>query len=457
MYQKIKNNRIYVCFILLTLLFLCYWFVHDQRNVIVADGLFYYQYFVKIFITRDFVGGGLIKYPVGTALVQLPFLLVGLICARIFGIDFEYGQAPIFQFSVFVSAVFYTLLGLTFLYRLLQKRYSNKAATLACVSLLFGTMLLVYTTGMASFSHAYGFFSCTAFFCYTDWYEQKYESLSGKNKLWADMFLGCLLGLVVIIRNTNIIIAFAYLLYGVDSLRGLKTRLKKLFGKKRIYQIVIFLGIYMIQLICYRLQTGNWVLYSYTGEHFTYLLNPQIYKVLFSDAKGLFIYSPILFVALMGMIMDRKKRNAYDLAQWIIFAVQTYIIASWWCWWLGTAYSERMYCDLLCIFAIPLAGFYEQLLLYENEKDILPEQKKRRMMLCVPIWFMILSFILLNLIWIQGCSNGVISSNFGTWKMLSNQLMDKSFLFAIPFCLCFLSMCKKEKQERESVFKKTKK
>lgn len=424
--KRIKNNILFSIFIFFTLLYLIVWFVCEKRVVINSDGSFYYLYFVRLFIEHNFIGSGLIKYPVGTALLQLPFLLFGLVTAKLLGIPLDEGMTQSFQISVYVAAVFYGLLGLTILYILLKEKYSKKASTLACVCIMWGTMLPEYMTHRASFSHAYGFFLCCLFMYYIINYEKKYDDISLYKKIVADLFLGVLLGMIAIIRNTDIIIGFIYFFYRVSSFSGFLKRLKRIFAPKIIIQILGFSGVYAIQIICWRLQTGKIIIYSYGNEAFDHLKNPQIMNVLFSDAKGLFIFSPILIIGMIGMIIGRKDNKEFRIAQWVIFILQTYIVAAWWCWWLGAAYGERMFCDILCIFAIPFASFFEQLELLPRTKDECGREGYRKGVYIV-IYILVCIFILMNFIWINGCRNGIIDDNLATWFMLRKQIMQVIF------------------------------
>lgn len=419
----VKKDYLFFGLVLAFVLYSIFWFSHYSGSVIQSDGEYYYQYFSRTFITHDFKNSALIKYPIGTTLLQLPFLLIGKLVSYLMGMDYENGLNVIFQGTVFVSAVFYTICGFIFVYMILIKRFSRKAAVMTCGCLLWGTMILVYSAEMASFSHAYGFFLCALFLYYVEVYEKGYDAGIRKKKIISDIVLGAILGLIVLVRNTNIIIGFAYLLYNVTSPCSLRTRLNRVFSWKILIQILTFLFVYAVQIICWKIQTGHYIFFSYGDESFLYAANPQILKVLFSDAKGLFIYSPVLIIGLLGMIFELKQNPEFGISQWIIFVLQVYIISAWWCWWLGCAYSERMFCDFLSIFAIPMAAIFDgvdnnvNVNQSKNAGTVLPRMIKHG------IYLFAVAFVVLNFVWIDGCRNGVISNNLGTWAMLQNQLI----------------------------------
>lgn len=404
-------------FIILNVIYCWFWYAHYGGNSIQSDGTVYYSYFVKIFISHDFTNNGLIKFPIGTTILQLPFLLLAYGLSIILGKDLYGGYSPLFQVAVYAAAVFYFIAGISLLYKLLRKKYSQTACLITLLAISHGTMLIEYATRSCSFSHVYGFFICVAFFCYITYYEENVDVTSSPKKLALHLLLGFLLSLASIIRNTNIIIGMAYLFYNVDSLKSFINRLRKrIFRLSLVFQLLGFSIVYSIQLICWKIQTGEWIFYSYGEEKFLYVSNPQIINVLFSDAKGLFIYCPVLFVSIIGMIMFRKENREYCVAQWFIFAGITYFISAWWCWWLGGAYSERMYCDILCIFALPMAAFFDHLIKYFKtviQRDaLLP--KIAVSLICLSIMF----YILLNITWINGVHSGAINANMGSWHEL---------------------------------------
>ena len=200
-------------------------------------------------------------------------------------------------------------------------------------------------------------------------------------------------------------------------MRKIKERLKIIFSKKTIIQFSIFIGILLVQMLLYKLLTGEFVLNGYVNESFTHLTNPQIYKVLFSTNKGLFIFCPILFVGFLSMLLFENKNKEFKTAQFLIFIAQTYIIASWWCWWLGYGYSERMYCDVLCIFALPLANFF----------SILCNIKKKHTVIFFSLILIIILFIYINMNFITGISLGFIEQNYAIAHQLKKCLLLENF------------------------------
>lgn len=421
--NKTRNHSYFVFFMISIIAYFIMWF-YEYGADIYGDGAGYYEYFVRSFVKHDLLDSGIIKYPVGTMILQLPFTLSTLIVQNCMGRDLQDGYSQAFKDAVFLSALFYFVLSSILLYKFLCKKYSSSSATLTVAGISLGTMLPVYICEMASYSHIYGYFLCTAFFVYISYYEERRNQ---KKSLLMDLLLGALLGGCIIIRNTNVVIGSAYLFYGVTSINGFKSRLKTIFSFRIIPQLAGASCIYMIQMIFWRVMSGGWVFNSYSDEHFNYIYDPQMIRVLFSDAKGLFIYCPVLIIAIIGMIAFRNDNQEYRIAQWVIFIFVTYVIAAWWCWWLGCGYGERMYCDVLCIFALPFCGFMDNLKSWRHSlmDDAYVGKYVAIRVIPIIIYSVIFVFVVLNLTWINGTRAMVINDNFGTWYELKNCFFER--------------------------------
>ena len=112
-------------------------------------------------------GNYLDKYPVGVAVMALPFFLVAhagtLILSLHSGVAPNGYTDPLYHAAQAFSGLFYGLLGLVILKKLLDKYFSAKVVYLTIILITFGTNLFHYFTYDAVFSHAYSFFLFTLF------------------------------------------------------------------------------------------------------------------------------------------------------------------------------------------------------------------------------------------------------------------------------------------------------
>jgi len=291
------------------------------------------------------------KYPIGVAILLVPFFLLGHLLTVVFGGQLN-GWSFFYQYSAFFGGITYFLLGLIFLKRILKEHFSPKVVLFTMVAIVFGTNLFNYATYENIFSHVYSFFLIT-FLAYLTpkWLSEmdlKYSLAIGTN-----------VGFIVLVRQTNVIFVLLPLFYGVESLKGLKDRVMTFFKYWKVILISIISSvlIFLPQILYWKFASGHWLTSSYEGEGFSFL-RPQIFNVLFSVGKGLFFWSPILIFAVIGMFLLRKSARKYFVASIFVLILQIYLISSWWCWEFGWSFGHRAFIDSFGIFAIGLAGFY---------------------------------------------------------------------------------------------------
>ena len=77
-----------------------------------------------------------------------------------------------------------------------------------------------------------------------------------------------------------------------------------------------------------------------------------------------------------------------------------------------------MYCDILCIFAVPMAAFFDHFIEYVKavmqRESLLP--KVSVSLICLSAVF----YLLLGITWVNGVRSGAINANMGAWYELKN-------------------------------------
>jgi hypothetical protein len=350
----------------------------DSRRIIDGDGSGYYAYLPAVFIhgTTDFtpvfeleksrrgldymghyfhqLGEKKInKYYLGTALLMLPFFLLAWIYSFITGMPPD-GYNILFQYSIALGASIYAAIGLIATKKLIELFDVGKAISLISVILvLFGTNLFYYTFLHPSHSHVYSFAAISVFLLFARRYIL-YEKIN-------DFRLAMLFfGLIVLIRPTNAIV-FLSLPFLSGSSAVFTDRVKKLFKtpKKLILGLLLFFGVFSIQLIFNFIQTGNLLLWSYRNEGF-HFNDPAILSFLFSYRKGFFVYTPLMLLIVPGMILffHRSKFSFYTYFSFILILI--YMLSSWWNWFFGDSFGMRAMVDFYPLLAIPLALIIKQ-------------------------------------------------------------------------------------------------
>lgn len=347
------------------------WSRNSWKAILEADAKGYYAYLPAVFIYKDLnlgffekldmkkyynentffdyrtrVNGKTInKYYVGTAIAEMPFFLIAHVLSRMLGHEAD-GYTKLYTVFVSVAAIFYLFLGLIFLNAILSRLFMSEwEKAFILFMLVFGTNLFYYTVGEPGMSHIYSFAFISAFV----FYGMKFFS----NPQTKYTFIMCLLfGFIVLIRPINgLILLFCPFLAGdyKSLIQGIKFALKSPVILS-LSLLSAFLVVF-IQSILYKLSCGFFLADSYSNESFHFLA-PHMYDILFSYKKGLFLYTPMYLLSLVGLYYMYKKASYLFFSWSVFFIILTYFLSSWWSWYYGGSFSSRVYVDYLVVFVI---------------------------------------------------------------------------------------------------------
>lgn len=372
------SNELSIALVLV--IFFCHhgFFSNPKSELIKSDGFGYYSYLPAKFIyhdpsytflekyhkenyestglqgfTNEVNGRKVNKYFIGVSVLLLPFFFLAHWLSMAFGFAPD-GYSLLYQYFTGLGAIFYLWFGCRYCSRLMRM-YGISQGTTAMVipALVFGTLLFHYTVFEPSMSHVYSFAAISGFLYFT-----KKATLEHEGRHYFLAFIA--LGFIVLLRPVNILVVLA-----IPFLAGNKTVLLQtifaFFKRKRTLFISVlgFALLVSIQLLAWHKQTGSALLWSYSGEGF-YFSDPHIFGALFSYKKGLFVYTPIAFLALVGFFFLRKR--LFELTSLFLFLLITvYVISSWHDWSYGMSFGYRPLTDHFAFVAL-LAGFAFQLL-----------------------------------------------------------------------------------------------
>lgn len=350
-----------------------YWQTEIWSETIGSDGTGYYSYLPATFIYHDysfrfidsiqgkyhglygagncgfcnrFEGKTVNKFFIGEAAVLSPFFLLADLVTRMSDQPRD-GYSFYYMASVSVGGIFYMLLGLLAIRRLLKRRgVSDFKIAVVLASIYFGTTLFHYTSWQPSMTHVYSFSMIAIFVSLID-------SLSENFNRRRLILAGMIYGLIIIIRPIN-----AMCILSIPFIAGNPQRLKNLFqsvfrhyGALLLTAFVFALMIF-IQLYAYHVQAGKWYVYSYDKEGFDFL-HPHFFQCLFSYDNGMYVYSPLLLIATAGVLTLYK--DLYKLITFVLFfVVIVWVISSWWAWTYGGSFGMRPMVDYYVFFALLL-------------------------------------------------------------------------------------------------------
>ena len=335
----------------------------DSLPQIRSDGYSYYVYLPSVFIyhdatletlAHDWYGGTypdftgirrwpsthrwLNLHPIGTSVLMAPFFLVADLLSVWSNLPRD-GFSLYYQHGAALAAIAYFLLGLALLRRMLRRQFSDGVvlATLICIT--WGTNLFHYAVFDGTFSHAYAFFLvCLWVWLVEQWWDR--PTMAGS------LAVGGVAALNVLVRHTNAIFVLLLPLYGIVHWRDVRARALELRDRWRLLAAAASAGVLVLapQLALYKWITGEWFVNAYVthGMGFT-LGSPHLIAVLFSTQKGLFFWSPVLLLCVAGVFLATGRARALALPAVVLFALQTWLIASWSQWQFGASFGHRGY------------------------------------------------------------------------------------------------------------------
>lgn len=303
----------------------------------------------KLWAKETYDGKRVIKMSSGLAILYMPFFLAANALADVFDYPKD-GFNQYYKLALVMSSLFYLIIGLAFLRKLMLRYFSQIVTALTILTLVFSTNLLWYVTFEAPMSHAYNFSLISIFLLLIDnWY---------KRANWKGAILiGLLSGLIVLIRPTNILIALLFIFWNIESWQSLLERfglLLKHYGKILVILLLAFV-VWIPQLLYWKEVTGQYLYYSYTDQGF-FFNNPHMFSMIFSWNKSLIIYSPIFVFSIAGFILLYKNNKGLFWPMVIFFIPWWYVIASWWDWMYGGSFGQRVFIDSYSIFAFSMAA-----------------------------------------------------------------------------------------------------
>lgn len=344
------------------------WGKDHWKDILESDAKGYYAYLPAIFIYQDlnfgffesmeqgkyfneniyydyryqFEGNTVNKYFMGTSVLEFPFFLVGHIWALSSDEWDADGYSKPYLVMINLAAIFYAIASLWILLTFVLPR--STTSLMLGVAMIFATNLFYYAVCEPGMSHVYSFFLVSVFV----WAAQRLGT--GKHF----MMMGLSLGLIVLIRPTNgLVLLVLPFLQGNNWWDKLRSNLPL-----TLWSLVLIPSLIIsIQPIVYYLQTGTFFVYSYAEEGFNWL-QPQIWNALFSFKKGWFVYTPFMLLIIPALV-GLSRKNWPKARLFLLFMVALlYVNFSWWNWWYGGSFSQRVMIDFYAIFFVLLAHWW---------------------------------------------------------------------------------------------------
>ncbi len=340
------------------------------ENQILSDMEGYYVYLPSVFIYGDFVKEAVrdtgyikpykgtdkiyTKYTCGVAIMEMPFFLISHAFSKVFGWPVD-GKSSAYGRALTMAGLFYMWLGMYFLFRLGSRYFTRRSVVLSLGGLLLGTNLYYYTFFQPAMSHVFSFCLFAAFLLMTDTLLVRSSRSVSESSPSAWGLYGFVLGMIILIRPTSALLVLwpIYIWYKScpDKPAWLLSHMYLLMAAA-LFMLIPFIP----QLLYWKYISGDWFIWSYEGESFKYWKEPKLFRVLFDAWNGWILYSPVVVLPLYFLWKGRHSNVYFERGTIWIFAIATWLFASWWAWWFGGAFGHRSYVEYYALLLVPFAG-----------------------------------------------------------------------------------------------------
>lgn len=291
-------------------------------------------------------------YSVGQGILWIPFLFVSSIFDNGTVFDNYYkafnGHSLADGLAVLLAACTASYLGIIFTYLFLKELGFSKRRSFFVTLMVFLSLYLIsYTFEQPGYSHVYEFFA------YSGLLYSLLKCLSTKRALFlyiASIFAG----LLVLIRVVDVVLIIPILALAVYRIRS----------KRPLLISAVILAVFgLIFLLYNHLSYGNafTVGYNLSSGQSGIALGINVFNLLFSDTRGLFIWSPLILLSVIGLVWYSLKSKTAIL----IFLLPSILLLGvynfWSNWWAGVSAGQRFFIVLAPLFALGIAYLLEKI------------------------------------------------------------------------------------------------
>jgi len=314
------------------------------------------------------------KYPIGWALSSVPWVLAGDVATRIarfFGFPLKLdGYGPIYQFMLMLGQFIYAVGGLFFSFKILEQFFDRNTALESTLLVWLASFMFAYQTVFLTMAHNIMFFALAGTYYFT----LRLKTSPGPLFPW--VITGILSGFLILTRYQ----AAVFLVYpfAVATLLLLKKRTPV---SNVFFCLMSFIIMLTPQIAAWKLLYGRYVLYTYTGEAFSWL-SPHLLNVLFSPYHGLFYWHPVYLVGFLGFLVWAWRNRSLEAICWSLGLLgMIYINACWSCWWLGTSFGSRAFDGLTLCAMVGTAALFQTFSSRRFSRVLLVS-----ILLCLVVW-----------------------------------------------------------------------
>jgi hypothetical protein len=336
-------------------------------------------------------GNHVIKYTMGLSWLYSPMFFTGHLFALLHPAWPADGFSLPYRLALSLGFFVYVFLGMLFLRKILLRYFDHTTVFVTILLMVSGTNLLNQFAFHTLLSHTPLFFlvalliwSSIRFYDVVGGHEGAFDSSAAGNGSrsfpvlpsgaafgWF-MVVALTCGLITLIRPTEAVCLLLFLFWGAGSWKLIVDRMA-FFLTRPVWILLFVLVVFMVimpQLVYWKTLTGNWLHYSYDnpGEGLD-LLAPHTLDFLFSFRKGWLVYTPLMWLALAGLVSLFRQRKELFLPIVLYLVFSIYLMSSWTTWWYaGGCFSSRTMISTYPALAIPMGYAVGRILRWKSWK-----------------------------------------------------------------------------------------
>ena len=287
------------------------------------------------------------RYPVGTALFSLPFLLLAhllLLVGKTLGLvvaadGFGYSYETAFG----LAGYFFGVLGLLAVLRITSQYVPVGMATLSLLTVWTSSFLVWYMVVEPSMPHSMSFAWTSFFLCF--WL---YKRPLKTTREW--IVLGCLAGAAALVRWQNgALLLLPFLDSLLDSPRS---------SVRALWAVLAAALCFLPQILFWQLTAGTMFAVP-LAEHGVSWDQLSAMQVLYSTNRGLFPWNPVFYLGLIGLLLWIRISPRLGGLFMTGFLLQILINSNVAIWWAGWSFGGRRFDTCVLFFVVGMAAFFQ--------------------------------------------------------------------------------------------------
>lgn len=316
--------------------------------------------------------------PVGPGLVWLPLFLLtvaGAALANLAGAGYPIdGYGRLFQAAAGVSGVAAATAGVWFSWRACRLLFGARAAGWSCLVLWLSSSAVYYSAISPTYSHASSMLATGAFwFAWARLRTRDHPSSSGRDRgshaeataptpgsspLKRSVLLGALAGVAALMRwqDAMLLAPIAIGLMVDVAARGRSLSSGFVLGVAALAAAALA---FTPQMVVWATIYGQ-PLAIPQGAGFMRWSEPALLDVLLSDWHGLFTWTPIVALSLLGFVPLWRRDRLTASATAAFLVLSWYVNAAVADWWAGEAFGSRRFVSCFPVFALALAALIDR-------------------------------------------------------------------------------------------------